>query len=75
MDQLALLVGVEPEEIKKWEDNKELEILIKYFRLALRLDCKPSELFDYVDGTVKLKLSEVFSKQTNMYEDSIKSKK
>ena len=75
VDQLALLVGVEPEEIKKWEDNKELEILIKYFRLALRLDCKPSELFDYVDGTVKLKLSEVFSKQTNMYEDSIKSKK
>ncbi len=75
LDQLALLVGVKPEKVKKWEEAQELEILIEYFRLAQVLDCKISDFIEYIDGIIKPKFSEVLPTSINAYEDSTKIKK
>lgn len=52
-NQLALLVGVTGEVIQKWEDGDELGELLRYFELAQVLDCKSSELIEYVDSIIK----------------------
>lgn len=63
--QLAVLVGVTPEIIQKWEERQELEVLIQYFELAQVLDCKFSDLIELVDDDVKAKLPELSSKVTD----------
>ncbi|MEA5534563.1 helix-turn-helix domain-containing protein [Crocosphaera sp. XPORK-15E] len=76
--QIASSVGKTPDIIQKWEDGEELEKLIQFFELAQVLDCKVSDLIEFVDVNVKQKLpeqlAELLSKVTDSPENSTKTK-